>query len=57
MWGNIIAIHNVLKKKSTKQNSQPAQYKKKIRQRPYWKKKEEEKFIKKNHVWKHYSNP
>jgi hypothetical protein len=47
MWGNIIAIHNVLKKKSTKQNSQPAQYKKKIRQRPYWKKKKEEKFIKK----------
>jgi peroxiredoxin family protein len=28
MWGNIVAIHNVLKKKTTKLNSQPAQYKK-----------------------------
>ena len=28
MWGNIVTIHSVLKKKSTKQNSQPAQYKK-----------------------------
>jgi len=26
MWGNTIAIHNVLKKKTTKLNSQPAQY-------------------------------
>ena len=29
MWGNTIAIHNVLKKKTTKLNSQPAQYEKK----------------------------
>jgi len=27
--GNIVTIHSVLKKKSTKQNSQPTQYKKK----------------------------
>jgi hypothetical protein len=26
MWGNIVAIHSVLKKKTTKLNSQPAQY-------------------------------
>ena len=30
MWENTIAIHNVLKKKITKLNSQPIQYKKKI---------------------------
>jgi len=29
MWGNIVTIHSVLKKKSTKQNSQLTQYKKK----------------------------
>jgi hypothetical protein len=28
MWGNTIAIHSVLKKKTTKLNSQPAQYEK-----------------------------
>jgi hypothetical protein len=28
MWGNIVTIHSVLKKKTTKQNSQPAQYEK-----------------------------
>jgi hypothetical protein len=28
MWGNIVAIHNVLKKKTTKLNFQPAQYEK-----------------------------
>jgi len=28
MWGNIVTIHSVLNKKITKQNSQPAQYKK-----------------------------
>jgi hypothetical protein len=28
MWGNIIAIHNVFFKKTTKQNSQPTQYEK-----------------------------
>jgi hypothetical protein len=29
MWGNTVAIHGVLKKKTTKLNSQPAQYEKK----------------------------
>ena len=29
MWGKTVAIHGVLKKNSTKLNSQPAQYKKK----------------------------
>jgi len=34
MWGNIIAIHSILKKKTTKLNFQPAQYEKnKIEQR------------------------
>jgi hypothetical protein len=28
MWGNTIAIHSVLREKTTKLNSQPAQYKK-----------------------------
>ena len=28
MWGNIVTIHSVLKKKITKLNSQPAQYEK-----------------------------
>ena len=26
MWGNTVAIHSVLKKKTTKLNSQPAQH-------------------------------
>jgi hypothetical protein len=30
MWGNTVAIHSVFKKKTTKLNSQPAQYEKKI---------------------------
>jgi hypothetical protein len=28
MWGNTVAIHSVSKKKTTKLNSQPAQYEK-----------------------------
>jgi hypothetical protein len=32
MSGNTVAIHNVLKKKTTKLNSQLAQYKKKLNQ-------------------------
>jgi hypothetical protein len=28
MWGNTIAIHSILKKKTTKLNSQPARYEK-----------------------------
>jgi uncharacterized protein YaiL (DUF2058 family) len=54
MWGNTVAIHNVLKKKATKLNSQPAQYEKnKIDKNNYEKK---QKNHKKNHVEKHYSN-
>jgi len=33
MWGNTVTIHSVLKEKTTKLNSQAAQYKKKNRQR------------------------
>jgi len=50
MWGNIVTIHSVLKKKSTKQNSQPAQYKK-IDQKYFGKQ-----IHKKNHVGRHCSN-
>jgi hypothetical protein len=40
LWGNTIAIHIVLKEKTTKLNSQPAQYEKKQnQQRQFWKKK------------------
>jgi hypothetical protein len=49
MWGNIVTIHSVLKKKTMKQNSQSAQYEK-IKNN----------FIKKKemkHVGRHYSNP
>ena len=38
MWGNIVTIHSVWKKKSTKQNSQPTPYKKKIDKDHYKKK-------------------
>jgi hypothetical protein len=31
MWGNTVAIHSVLKKKTTKLNSQPVQYEKQNR--------------------------
>jgi hypothetical protein len=31
MWGKTVAIHDVLKKNSTKLNFQPAQYKKKLK--------------------------
>jgi hypothetical protein len=52
MWGNTIAIHSVLKKKTTKLNSQLDQYKKKIDKDNF-----EKKFIKKKkHVEKYYSN-
>ena len=46
LWENTIAIHNVLKEKTTKLNSQPAQYEKKIIKKG-----------KKYHVEKHCSNP
>jgi len=38
MGGNTVAIHSVLKKKTTKLNSQPAQYEKKNWQKQFWKK-------------------
>ena len=38
MWGNTVVIHSVLMKKTTKLNSQPAQYEKKNRQRQFQKK-------------------
>jgi hypothetical protein len=41
MCGNIVAIHSVLKKKTTKQNSQPAQYEKIKSTNTILKKKEE----------------
>ena len=56
MWGNTVAIHNVLKKKTTKLNFQPAQYEKnKIDKDNSGKKiiKNE----KKKHMEKHCSNP
>jgi hypothetical protein len=39
MLGNIVIIHGVLKKKTTKQNSQPVQYEKKINKDHFEKKK------------------
>jgi hypothetical protein len=48
MWKNIVAIHSVLKKKTTKQNSQPAQYEKIKSTNTILKKKRRKKFIKKN---------
>ena len=54
MWGNTVAIHNVLKKKTTKLNSQPIQYyknkltktilkKKKQKKIQFWKQTKKEK--------------
>ena len=51
MCGNIVAIHSVLKKKTTKQNSQPAQYEK-IKSTNTILKKKEEKNEKKKHMGK-----
>jgi hypothetical protein len=53
MWRNTVTIHNVLKKKTTKLNSQLAQYEKKNQQKQFWKKNHK----KQNHVGKHCSNP
>jgi len=47
MWGNIVTIHSVLKKKTTKQNSQPAQYEKNKIDKDHFGKKRRKKFIKK----------
>ena len=47
MWGNIVTIHSVLKKKTTKQNSQPAQYEKNKIDKDHFGKKKRKKFIKK----------
>jgi hypothetical protein len=60
MWGNTVAIHSVFqKKKTTKLNSQPAQYKKNRIDKDYSgkKNKKNHKKRKKNHVGKHCSNP
>jgi len=60
MWGNIVTIHGVLKKKTTKQNFQPAQYEKnKIDKGHFGKKKKRKNSLKKEkkHVGKYYSNP
>jgi hypothetical protein len=51
MWRNTVAIHSVLKKKTTKLNSQPAQYKQNKIDKDNSGKKQ-----KKNHVEKHCSN-
>ena len=40
MWGNTVAIHNVIFEKTTKLNSQSAQYEKKIDKDQFEKKKE-----------------
>jgi hypothetical protein len=37
--GNIVTIHNVLKKQTTKQNSQPAQYEKNKTNKDHFRKK------------------
>ena len=39
MWGNTVANPLCFKEKTTKLNSQPAQYEKNNRQRQFWKKK------------------
>jgi uncharacterized protein YaiI (UPF0178 family) len=55
MWRNTVAIHSLLKKKTTKLNSQPAQYEKNKIQKDNSRKK----IIKKEKkpCGKHYSNP
>jgi hypothetical protein len=54
MWRNTVAIHSVLKKKTTKLNSQPVQYEK----NKIDKDNSGKKIIKKKkHVGKHCSNP
>jgi hypothetical protein len=55
MWGNTVTIHSVLKKKTTKLNSQAAQYEKKKSTKTTLEK--NHKKWGKNHVGKHYSNP
>ena len=47
MWGNTVAIHNVLKKKTTKLNFQPAQYEKNKIDKDNFGKKKTKKIIKK----------
>jgi hypothetical protein len=60
MWWNTVAIHNVLKKKTTKLNFQPAQYEKNKIDKDNFGKKKTKKIIKKkekqNHVGKYCSN-
>jgi hypothetical protein len=47
MWRNIVAIYSILKKKTTKQNSQPAQYEKNKINKDYSEKKNHKKKVKK----------
>ena len=54
MWRNIVAIHSVLKKKTTKLNSQPVQFEKNKIDKDNFRKKIVKK---KKHVGKHCSNP
>ena len=51
LWGNTIAIHIILKEKTMKLNSQPAQYEKKKQnqERQFWKKHHKKR--KKNIMW------
>jgi hypothetical protein len=46
MWGNTVAIHSALKKKTIKLNSQPTQYQKKNQQTQFLKKKQQKKKMK-----------
>jgi hypothetical protein len=52
IWGNIVTIHSIFLKKSKKQNSQPAQYKKIKSTKIILKKK----IHKKKHIGKYCSN-
>ena len=57
IWGNTVAIHSVLKKKTMKLNSQLTQYEKNKIDKDNSEKKTKKIIKKKNHVEKHYSNP
>ena len=57
MWRNTVAIHSVLKKKTTKLNSQSAQYEKKKKIDKDNSRKQIIKNEKTKHMEKHCSNP
>jgi hypothetical protein len=56
IWGNTVAIHNVLKKKTTKLNFQPIQYEKNKIDKDLSGKKQKKNNLKKNYVGKQCSN-